>query len=454
MCCQTERCTAELRKRLRSKQRANNASESNFRGRLTLRRSVFSPTLSCCCLDCTSPPRRRQRRTSTLSSSCPSHHTSRLQAPFTGSSSSHSRQPQLQNPAPAQHGSLHLPAQYPGRLPSAPHIIIQIPLAMNHDPHFSFDLYHDHFLLSGTRSDPATASSFYHPQQFDSPMNRERPHPFTSLLAADALLNLSASPQSPFVPGVLTQSSPWLASPHTAVDKEQNIITPLQGLFSSPGQYWNLTNSISPILRSSSPDLHRRDTPSDASRGRRGQFSSAPTDGSEARRLNAIHGLSPLSDLSTASSDTASQPDTTPSAPSSSASQAARILPSPVITADDWERPRRYSTRARTRASGDRAVAADPAQASSSSPGDTQDAQHSNISPDTSSRKRLKRSRTGAPATSRPFTYRGVYRSNALRGLFQTAPLRPDLPCEIQYVNGHSEWRENHATHPFFESRV
>lgn len=176
------------------------------------------------------------------------------------------------------------------------------------------------------------------------------------------------------------------------------FFTPLQGLFSSPGRYWNLTNSISPILRTSSPGPQHQDTPSESSRARRGQPSSRLDITSSSRHLSAIASLSPLSDVSTLSSESASLPETTPSAPSSSAaSQAARNPSPPVVTADDWEIPtRRYSTRTRAKTS----TLAPAASVASTSQHD--DTPLSSVSPESSTRKRVKRPRVGTPKSTRP----------------------------------------------------
>ncbi|TCD62287.1 mitochondrial 37S ribosomal protein rsm10 [Steccherinum ochraceum] len=221
------------------------------------------------------------------------------------------------------------------------------------------------------------------------------------LLAADALLGLSVSPPSPLVS---TTFSPTFSSP--AFKRDQRY-TPLGDFSTSPHPYWNLTDSISPILRSSSPNLHGQDTtPSSGSRGRRSNLSqtvrtsSTRSDGSEARRLSLIHGLSPLSDISTfsQSSNSASQPATTPSAPASSASasQSNQVAISPVVTTDDWERPPRYATRARARAIGNAGPLVDcvsPALLSLAS---------SSMSPETSVRRQAKRPRTEVPKAPRP----------------------------------------------------
>ncbi|KAH8105452.1 hypothetical protein BXZ70DRAFT_527243 [Cristinia sonorae] len=241
----------------------------------------------------------------------------------------------------------------------------------------------------------------HHWSQLDaqSPMNPARPQ-HMRLVAADALLNLSGTPSSPFA-RPMQNGTPHFPSPAGDIMEKDGIFTPLQPLFQSPGQYWNLTNSISPILRTSSPDAgHDVLTPAHSSRGR--QSSRPDTSPESRRRLIALEGLSPLSDVSTLSS--ASEPDNTPSAPTSSSSSQvtndASSQTASVITPEDWEPPRRYTTRARIK--GSTTLLAETTASSSSRKDIESTPSTSSLSPDSSARKRIKRPRVDVPNSARP----------------------------------------------------
>ncbi|THH28712.1 hypothetical protein EUX98_g5491 [Antrodiella citrinella] len=185
----------------------------------------------------------------------------------------------------------------------------------------------------------------------------------SSLLAADAFLNLVASPNSPFVHGTQNHYIPHFASPPSnCYDKEHALLTPIQALFSSAGEYWEGINPVSPILRTSSPTtgIQQNTNPG-----------SACTRCTDATRLAGLSPLSPVPSLSNSSS--VSHPDTIPFAPStSSAPQPLARAPSP-----DWEPLGGFQIAS---ASSHGAAAAEKA-----------------FSPPSSTRKRVKRPHVDAP---------------------------------------------------------
>ncbi|CAL1702434.1 unnamed protein product [Somion occarium] len=202
--------------------------------------------------------------------------------------------------------------------------------------------------------------------------NRSRPiRSYTSLLAADALLNLAgSSPQSPFFPSPPSQAHthtpqstlfPNSPSDHLKMT-EQFPGTPLHHLFSSSPAYWNLgVSSVSPIIRTtSSPHRASQSTNSVGS----STVYSRSRKLSSASRLQFAYAmddtLSPLTNISSAMSTPSSAADVAPPLPrgrqktrgdatATTDSNTIGYNDSPAYT--DSPSPRRSARNTRTRTS-------------------------------------------------------------------------------------------------------